>query len=283
MSDIKVEGLRHVYSAKTPFEKVALDGIDLEIPQGQLIGVIGHTGSGKSTFVQHLNALLAPSEGKIYVGGKDINADKLSRKAVKSEVGLVFQYPEYQLFAETVREDVGFGPKNMGLSPEEIDRRVRSAMELVGLAYEQFSEKSPFELSGGEKRRAALAGIVAMEPRYIVLDEPMAGLDPRGRKEILSMLESLRKRTSCAVIMVSHSMDDVAAHAERVLVLHKGQTAFLDTPDKVFAHGEELRKMGLSLPEASRLSLLLREKGLAVPEGLYTMEKMQQWLLEVLS
>lgn len=279
---IVVEYLSHAYSNAGVLSMPALKDVSLTIEEGEFLCIIGHTGSGKTTFVQHLNGLLLPTSGTVTVDGLSME-DKKLRKKIRSLVGMVFQYPEYQLFAETVREDVGFGPKNMGLSPEEIDRRVRSAMELVGLSYEQFSEKSPFELSGGEKRRAALAGIVAMEPRYIVLDEPMAGLDPRGRKEILSMLESLRKRTGCAVIMVSHSMDDVAAHAERVLVLHKGQTAFLDTPEKVFAHGEELRKMGLSLPEASRLSLLLREKGLTVPEGLYTMEKMQQWLLEVLS
>lgn len=259
-----------------------LHDVSLTIQEGEFLCIIGHTGSGKTTFVQHLNGLLLPTSGTVTVDGLAME-DKKLRKQIRSLVGMVFQYPEYQLFAETVREDVGFGPKNMGLTEQEIDRRVRSAMELVGLPYEQFSEKSPFELSGGEKRRAALAGIVAMEPRYIVLDEPMAGLDPRGRREILSMLESLRKRTNCAIIMVSHSMDDVAAHAERVLVLHHGEMAYLDTPDKVFSHGEELKKMGLSLPEASRLSLLLREKGVDVPEGLYTMDRMQKWLTEVLA
>lgn len=279
---IAVEHLSHAYSNGGVLSMPALEDVSLTIREGEFLCIIGHTGSGKTTFVQHLNGLLLPTSGTVTVDGLSME-EKKNRKQIRSLVGMVFQYPEYQLFAETVREDVGFGPKNMGLSEAEIDRRVRSAMELVGLSYEQFSEKSPFELSGGEKRRAALAGIVAMEPRYIVLDEPMAGLDPRGRREILSMLEELRKRTGCAVIMVSHSMDDVAAHAERVLVLHQGKMAYLDTPDKVFSHGEELKNMGLSLPEASKLSLLLREKGVNVPEGLYTMDRMEKWLREVLS
>lgn len=279
---IVVTHLSHAYSNGGVLSMPVLHDVSLTIQEGEFLCIIGHTGSGKTTFVQHLNGLLLPTSGTVTVDGLAME-DKKLRKQIRSLVGMVFQYPEYQLFAETVREDVGFGPKNMGLTEQEIDRRVRSAMELVGLPYEQFSEKSPFELSGGEKRRAALAGIVAMEPRYIVLDEPMAGLDPRGRREILSMLESLRKRTNCAIIMVSHSMDDVAAHAERVLVLHHGEMAYLDTPDKVFSHGEELKKMGLSLPEASRLSLLLREKGVDVPEGLYTMDRMQKWLTEVLA
>lgn len=279
---IVVNHLSHAYSNGGVLSMPALHDVSLTIQEGEFLCIIGHTGSGKTTFVQHLNGLLLPTSGTVTVDGLAME-DKKLRKQIRSLVGMVFQYPEYQLFAETVREDVGFGPKNMGLGEQEIDRRVRSAMELVGLPYEQFSEKSPFELSGGEKRRAALAGIVAMEPRYIVLDEPMAGLDPRGRKEILSMLEALRSRTGCSIIMVSHSMDDVAAHAERVLVLHHGEMAYLDTPDKVFSHGEELKKMGLSLPEASRLSLLLREKGVNVPEGLYTMDRMQKWLTEVLA
>lgn len=259
----------------------ALEDISLTIEAGEFLCIIGHTGSGKTTFVQHLNGLLLPDTGSVIVDGLSM-ADKKARRQIRALVGMVFQYPEYQLFAETVREDVGFGPKNMGLDEQKIDRRVRSAMELVGLDWEEFAEKSPFELSGGEKRRAALAGIIAMEPRYIVLDEPMAGLDPGGRREILQMLERLRQDTGCAVIMVSHSMDDVAAHAQRVLVLDKGKMVYLDTPERVFAHGRELRQMGLSLPEASRLSMCLREKGLQVPEGLYTMDRMEKWLLEVL-
>lgn len=278
---VVVEHLSHTYKDGSLSAMPALEDISLTIEAGEFLCIIGHTGSGKTTFVQHLNGLLLPDTGSVIVDGFSM-ADKKARRQIRALVGMVFQYPEYQLFAETVREDVGFGPKNMGLDEQEIDRRVRSAMELVGLDWEEFAEKSPFELSGGEKRRAALAGIIAMEPRYIVLDEPMAGLDPGGRREILQMLERLRQDTGCAVIMVSHSMDDVAAHAQRVLVLDKGKMVYLDTPERVFAHGRELRQMGLSLPEASRLSICLREKGLQVPEGLYTMDRMEKWLLEVL-
>ena len=278
---VVVEHLSHTYKDGSLSAMPALEDISLTIEAGEFLCIIGHTGSGKTTFVQHLNGLLLPDTGSVIVDGFSM-ADKKARRQIRALVGMVFQYPEYQLFAETVREDVGFGPKNMGLDGQEIDRRVRSAMELVGLDWEEFAEKSPFELSGGEKRRAALAGIIAMEPRYIVLDEPMAGLDPGGRREILQMLERLRQDTGCAVIMVSHSMDDVAAHAQRVLVLDKGKMVYLDTPERVFAHGRELRQMGLSLPEASRLSMCLREKGLQVPEGLYTMDRMEKWLLEVL-
>lgn len=278
---VVVEHLSHTYKDGSLSAMPALEDLSLTIEAGEFLCIIGHTGSGKTTFVQHLNGLLLPDTGSVIVDGFSM-ADKKARRQIRALVGMVFQYPEYQLFAETVREDVGFGPKNMGLDEQEIDRRVRSAMELVGLDWEEFAEKSPFELSGGEKRRAALAGIIAMEPRYIVLDEPMAGLDPGGRREILQMLERLRQDTGCAVIMVSHSMDDVAAHAQRVLVLDKGKMVYLDTPERVFAHGRELRQMGLSLPEASRLAMCLREKGLQVPEGLYTMDRMEKWLLEVL-
>ena len=278
---VVVEHLSHTYKDGSLSAMPALEDISLTIEAGEFLCIIGHTGSGKTTFVQHLNGLLLPDTGSVIVDGFSM-ADKKARRQIRALVGMVFQYPEYQLFAETVREDVGFGPKNMGLDEQEIDRRVHSAMELVGLDWEEFAEKSPFELSGGEKRRAALAGIIAMEPRYIVLDEPMAGLDPGGRREILQMLERLRQDTGCAVIMVSHSMDDVAAHAQRVLVLDKGKMVYLDTPERIFAHGRELRQMGLSLPEASRLSMCLREKGLQVPEGLYTMDRMEKWLLEVL-
>ena len=278
---VVVEHLSHTYKDGSLSAMPALEDISLTIEAGEFLCIIGHTGSGKTTFVQHLNGLLLPDTGSVIVDGLSM-ADKKARRQIRALVGMVFQYPEYQLFAETVREDVGFGPKNMGLDEQEIDRRVRSAMELVGLDWEEFAEKSPFELSGGEKRRAALAGIIAMEPRYIVLDEPMAGLDPGGRREILQMLERLRQDTGCAVIMVSHSMDDVAAHAQRVLVLDKGKMVYLDTPERVFAHDRELRQMGLSLPEASRLSMCLGEKGLQVPEGLYTMDRMEKWLLEVL-
>lgn len=278
MSEIKVERLRHVYSAKTPFEKVALDGIDLEIPQGQLIGVIGHTGSGKSTFVQQLNALLAPSEGKIYVGGKDINADKLSRKAVKSEVGLVFQYPEYQLFEETVYKDIAFGPKNMKLDEREIDARVREAAGFVGVE-EALFEKSPLELSGGQKRRVAIAGVIAMRPGVLVLDEPTAGLDPLGCRTILENILSYREKTGSTVIIISHSMDDVARLCERVLVFNRGKIVMDGTPEAVFSQPEKLMEIGLSVPHASELAMALRAQGVDIPRSVYTHEQLKAAVL----
>ena len=221
MSQIKVEGLRHVYSAGTPFERVAIDGISLTIEPGQLVGIIGHTGSGKSTFIQHLNALLQPTAGKVYCGGKDINADKYSRKAVKAQVGLVFQYPEYQLFEETVYKDIAFGPRNMKLGEDEIDARVREAADFAGVDEELF-ERSPLELSGGQKRRVAIAGVIAMRPGVLVLDEPTAGLDPEGCRQILANIMRYKEKTGSSVLIVSHNMDDVARLAERILVFSNG-------------------------------------------------------------
>lgn len=278
MSDIKVEGLRHVYSAKTPFEKVALDGIDLEIPQGQLVGVIGHTGSGKSTFVQHLNALLAPSEGKVYVGGKDINEDKYSRKAVKAEVGLVFQYPEYQLFEETVYKDIAFGPKNMKLDEGEIDARVREAAGFVGVD-EALFDKSPLELSGGQKRRVAIAGVIAMRPGVLILDEPTAGLDPLGCTTIMENILSYREKTGSTVIVISHSMDDVARLCERVLVFDKGKLLMDGTPAEVFSDPEKLISVGLSVPHASEIAMALRAQGVDIPKNVYTHAQLKNAVL----
>ena len=274
---IVVENLSHTYTDGGLLSMPAVTDISLTIREGEFLGIIGHTGSGKTTFVQHLNGLLLPSSGKVIVDGLDLS-DKKQRIVARGLVGMVFQYPEYQLFADSVKEDIAFGPKNMKLSEDEISLRVAEAMSLVGLSYEAFAEKSPFELSGGEKRRAALAGILAMRPKYLVLDEPMAGLDPQGRKEILLMLEKLRQDTGCSVIMVSHSMDDVARHADRILVLDNGQVAYLDTPEAVFSHSEALTKMGLALPEAARLALLLREKGVEVPKEVCTSKEMLNWL-----
>lgn len=254
-----------------------LNNITLDIQEGEFLGIIGHTGSGKSTFVQLLNALLLPDSGKVSVDGMDTK-DKTLRKKIRSLVGMVFQYPEYQLFADTVKEDIAFGPANRGDSPDAVDLAVRKAMEMCNLDYELFANKSPFELSGGEKRRVALAGILALQPKYIVLDEPMAGLDPRGRKEILEMLEHLRCVTGCAIIMVSHSMDDMAAHADRILVLENGSVRFLDTPKKVFMHSAELVSMGLCVPEVSRLAMLLREKGVKNIPDICTFEDMLLFL-----
>ena len=273
MSQIKVEGLRHVYSAGTPFERVAIDGISLTIEPGQLVGIIGHTGSGKSTFIQHLNALLQPTAGKVYCGGKDINADKYSRKAVKAQVGLVFQYPEYQLFEETVYKDIAFGPTNMKLSEEEIDSRVREAAGFTGIDEELF-ERSPLELSGGQKRRIAITGVIAMRPEVLVLDEPTAGLDPAGCRQIQENLCAYREKTGATVIIVSHSMDDVARLAERILVFDKGHVVMDGTPEEVFSRPEELTGIGLDVPHATELAMALRRRGVALPESIYTHEQL---------
>ena len=280
MSQIKVEGLRHVYSAGTPFERVAIDGISLTIEPGQLVGIIGHTGSGKSTFIQHLNALLQPTAGKVYCGGKDINADKYSRKAVKAQVGLVFQYPEYQLFEETVARDIAFGPKNMGLSADEIDARVREAAGFAGVD-ESLLESSPLELSGGQKRRVAIAGVIAMRPRVLILDEPTAGLDPAGRESILQNICDYREKTGATVLLVSHSMDDVARLADRLAVFENGRIAMLGSPSEVFERAAELRRMGLTVPAATELATALRARGVDIPQSVYTIPYLEKLLLRL--
>lgn len=274
---IVLDHLSHTYFDGTTSVPAVKD-VSFEIREGEFLSIIGHTGCGKTTMVQHLNGLLLPSGGRVLVDGMD-TADKKLRPAIRSLVGMVFQYPEYQLFADTVREDVGFGPKNMKLSEEEIALRVSEAMAMVGLSLEEFAEKSPFELSGGEKRRAALAGILAMRPKYLVMDEPMAGLDPQGRQTILGMLEKLRQETGCSIIMVSHSMEDVARHADRILVMNKGEIVYLDTPRNVFSHSDELAQMGLSLPAPCRVAALLRAKGKDVPLDICTREDLEESLL----
>ncbi len=278
MAEIRVEGLRHVYSVGTPFEKVALDGIDLEIPQGQLVAIIGHTGSGKSTFIQHLNALLQPTEGKVYVGGRDINADKYARKAVKGEVGLVFQYPEYQLFEETVYRDIAFGPKNLKLSEEETDTRVREAAGFVNVD-EVLFERSPLELSGGQKQRVAIAGVIAMRPGVLILDEPTAGLDPVGCRRILENILNYREKTGATVIVISHNMDDAARLAERILVFDHGKIVMDGAPDAVFAEPARLIEIGLSVPHATEIAMELRALGVALPEAIYTHEQLKAAIL----
>ena len=280
MSEIIVEKLRHVYSAGTPFEVAAIEDIDLVIPQGQLVGIIGHTGSGKSTFIQHMNALLAPSAGKVRCGGKDINESKLSRRDVKHQVGLVFQYPEYQLFEETVYKDIAFGPKNMKLSEEEIDQRVREAASFVGVEEELF-EKSPLELSGGQKRRIAIAGVIAMRPGVLILDEPTAGLDPAGCRQILDNICAYREKTGATVIIVSHNMDDVARIAERIIVFSHGRVVMDGSAGEVFSRAEELIGIGLDVPHATALALALKKQGLPLPEGIYTREQLLSAILEI--
>ena len=278
MSDIKVSALRHVYSAGTPFEKVAIDDINIEIPHGQFVGLIGHTGSGKSTFIQHLNALLKPTSGTVTVDGEDINADKITAKNVRYKVGLVFQYPEYQLFEETVYADIAFGPKNMGLSEAEIDERVREAAHFVGVPDEQF-EKSPLELSGGQKRRVAIAGVIAMRPGVLILDEPTAGLYPAGCEQILRNICDYRTQTGSTVIIVSHSMDDVARLADRLVVFNHGAIRFDGTPEEVFSQPEELRSIGLAVPAATELAMELKKLGLRLPNSIYTNEQLEKALV----
>jgi len=278
MSDIKVSALRHVYSVGTPFEKVAIDDINIEIPHGQFVGLIGHTGSGKSTFIQHLNALLKPTSGTVMVDGEDINADKISAKNVRHKVGLVFQYPEYQLFEETVYADIAFGPKNMGLSATEIDERVREAAHFVGVTDEQF-ERSPLELSGGQKRRVAIAGVIAMRPGVLILDEPTAGLDPAGCEQILRNICDYHTQTGSTVIIVSHSMDDVARLADRLVVFNHGAIRFDGTPEEVFSQPEELRSIGLAVPAATELAMELKKLGLKLPNSIYTNEQLEKALV----
>lgn len=270
---IIIEQLSHTYLPGSQLAYPALGDVSLTIQDGEFLGIIGHTGSGKSTLIQHLNGLLLPTAGSVLVDGLDTREKKL-RKQIRSLVGMVFQYPEYQLFEETVERDVAFGPKNMGLSEEEIAPRVEEALRLVGLNPSEFSEKSPFELSGGEKRRAALAGILAMRPKYLVLDEPMAGLDPRGRREILALIESLRSDYGTGIVMVSHSMDDVAMFADRIAVLDKGSLFMVASPEDVFSHSTELLEMGLNLPQATQLVRALRARGIDIQHDYFRMEEL---------
>ena len=268
---LQVQNLTHTYSAGTPFEHKALDNMNFSVERGEFIGIIGHTGSGKSTLMQHLNGLLKPTSGKVLLDGKDIWSDKKLTRQARFRVGLVFQYPEYQLFEETVYKDIAFGPKNMGLSKEEIDRRVREAASFVGLTEAQL-EVSPFDLSGGQKRRVAIAGVIAMEPEVLILDEPTAGLDPVGREEILANIESYRKAKNATIMMVSHSMNDVARLTDRLLVLNGSHIAMDGTPDHIFTRAWELEEMGLDIPEVTRVFMRLKELGLPV-EPVYTMEQ----------
>ena len=268
---LQVKNLNYVYSIGTPFEHKALDNVSFSVNRGEFIGIIGHTGSGKSTLMQHLNGLLKPSSGEILLDGKDIWSDKNLTRQARFRVGLVFQYPEYQLFEETVYKDIAFGPKNMKLSDEEVDRRVREAAGFVGLAEEQL-QVSPFDLSGGQKRRVAIAGVIAMEPEILILDEPTAGLDPSGRAGILANIEAYRKAKNATVMMVSHSMEDVARLTDRLLVMSNSKLAMDGTPDEVFVRAEELVEMGLSIPQVTQVFLHLKKLGLNV-ENVYTIEQ----------
>ena len=281
MATITVENLTHTYGTGSPFEQHALRGVSLEIGAGELIGIIGHTGSGKSTLVQHLNGLLRPHGGRILLDGKDIWENPKKIRDVRFRVGMVFQYPEHQLFEDTIYKDIAFGPRNMGLSEAEIDARVRQAAAYVGLTDEMLA-KSPFDLSGGENRRAAIAGVMAMEPEVLILDEPTAGLDPRGREQILALIREYQQSRGTTVLLVTHSMEDVARVADRVLVMDHGQAAMLDTVAAVFSRAAELERIGLTVPAVTKILLLLREKGVAVDTAAYTVEQAAEQLLPLL-
>lgn len=276
---IRAEALQHIYSAGTPFEKIAIEGINVDIEPGALVGIIGHTGSGKSTFIQHLNGLLKPTSGTVCFDGQDIHRSKEATRDVRFSVGLVFQYPEYQLFEETVYKDIAFGPKNMKLSAEEVDERVKEAAHFVGLT-DDLMERSPLELSGGQKRRIAIAGVIAMRPKVLILDEPTAGLDPAGCAGILENILDYKRETGSAVLLVTHNMDDAARLADRLVVFNRGHVAFDGTPPEVFSHTQELLEIGLDVPQAARIAEALRQRGIALPESIYTLDQLQSAVLD---
>ncbi len=281
MAVLETQDLTYTYAAGSPFEMHALRGVSFSTRPGELLGIIGHTGSGKSTLVQHLNGLLRPTAGRVLLDGRDIWEEPKKIRAVRFRVGMVFQYPEHQLFEETVYKDIAFGPHNMELPEDEIDRRVRAAAADVGLG-EEYLTQSPFALSGGEKRRVAIAGVMAMRPQILILDEPAAGLDPRGRRQVLSMIRRYRDREDTAVLLVSHSMEDIAAVADRVLVMDHGKIAMLDTVQRVFSRAEELTAMGLTVPSVTQIMLLLRQAGVDVSTDVYTVQQAAERLLPLL-
>ena len=281
MAVIKTENLSYVYGEGTPFRKVAVDDVNIEINEGELVGVIGHTGSGKSTLIQHFNGLLKPTSGKIFIDGEELWADKSRLRPIRFKVGLVFQYPEYQLIEETVYKDIAFGPKNMGLTESEIDRRIIDTIRLVGLN-DSILDKSPFELSGGQKRRVAIAGVMAMEPKVLILDEPASGLDPKGREQILGLIKEYHREKKNTVLLVSHSMEDVAKHAEKILVMNKAKVFCYDKPVNVFHRSEELEKMGLAVPQITRVFNRLKAMGYDIKEDVYTVDFGKNLLLEKL-
>ena len=280
---IQVRGLKHVYSPGLPDEQLALDNINFDIYDGETVAVVGHTGSGKSTLVQHLNGLLKPTEGTITVGGVEITAPGTSMLEVRRRVGLVFQYPEYQLFEETVAADVAFGPKNLGLTEDEVNSRVRDAIELVGLDYDEIKDRSPFELSGGQKRRVAIAGVIAMKPQVLILDEPTAGLDPGAHRDILDMIEEIKEISGNITIFVSHNMADVAALADKVMVMDKGRLLMMGTPKEVFAQKDRLKEAGLSVPPVTELMAELKEKGAEVDDTVLSLKEAEEEIYRFLT
>lgn len=280
---IKIENLTHVYMPKSPFEKKALDNVNLLIEDGEFLALIGHTGSGKSTLIQHLNGLLEPTSGRILVDDIDITNKEAKLTEIRKKIGLVFQYPEYQLFEETIEKDIAFGPNNLGLSSEEVSRRVKKSMEMVGLDYETYKDVSPFDLSGGQKRRVAIAGVIAMEPKVLILDEPTAGLDPKGRDDILEQIKLLHEKYKMTIVLVSHSMEDVGKLAQRIVVMNKGKVELLGKPSEVFKEIETLEKIGLAVPQVTYLMRVLRERGFNVSDEIFTVEKGTEAILKVLS
>lgn len=280
---IKIENLSYTYMPKTPFEKKALTDINCEFNDGEFIVLIGHTGSGKSTLIQHLNGLLKPTKGKIIIDGVDITEKKTKLTNIRRNIGLVFQYPEYQLFEETIEKDIEFGPRNLGLPQEEITKRVKRAMEMVGLDYNTYKDKSPFDLSGGQKRRVAIAGVVAMEPKVLILDEPIAGLDPKGRDDILKQIRKLHDDYKTTTIMISHSMEDVAKIADRVVVMNQGSIVLDGKVADVFKEVDTLENIGLGVPQVTYLLRELRKKGFSIPEDIYTIKDAKQAILEYLN
>ncbi len=282
MSVIRTENLTYTYSQGTPFEKTAVKDVNIEIEEGELVGIIGHTGSGKSTLIQHLNGLIKPTSGKIFIDGVDIHDKDIKLRDVRFKVGLVFQYPEYQIFEETVYKDIAFGPTNMGLDEGEIDKRVRETAKLVGID-DSLLNKSPFELSGGQKRRVAIAGVMAMRPKVLILDEPTAGLDPRGREMILGQIKHYHEETGSTVLLVSHSMEDVARFAQKILVMNKGEVFCYDTPPAVFARADEIAAIGLSVPQITKVFSMLRSRGIDIRGDVYTIEFAMKTINEYLS
>lgn len=279
---IRVENLKHIYDKGMPTESLALDNISFQVEDGQMFGIIGHTGSGKSTLLQHLNGLLKPEEGHIFIGDVDITSPDIAMTEIRKRIGLVFQYPEYQLFEETVAKDVAFGPRNLGLSEEEIEERVKEAIELVGLGYEVFKDRSPFDLSGGQKRRVAIAGVIAMRPEVLILDEPTAGLDPKAHKDVLMMVEEVHRRTGNITILVSHNMADIARLCDNILVIDGGKVVTVGTPKEVFAHRQELSAVGLDLPPITQLTEALRQRGMDIPDTILSVDEAAEEIAKAL-
>ena len=270
---IEVKNISYVYMPKSPYERLALDDVSITIPEGKITAIAGHTGSGKSTLIQHLNGLISPTSGSVLVDGVDIAAKGQAARAARRSVGMVFQYPEHQLFEETVEQDIAFGPKNYGLTPEEVKERVRFAMDFVQLDYEEYSQRSPFQLSGGQMRRAAIAGVVALKPKYLVLDEPTAGLDPKGREELMQRILKLHRQEKNTIVLVSHSMDDIAKFADNVVIMNRGRVLMEGTPREVFVREDFIRQAGLDVPQITNIVKALKAGGMDIPSDIYTMDE----------